>query len=139
MSGSILLVEDDDVDAMFLQKSIDECNPTIEVIRATDGTIALQLLKARTPSIVLLDLVMPGIHGFDILREIRGNSTYATMPVLVCSGSDARDDIVKSYKLGANAYIVKPQTPSDYRAFAQSLNCFWFTWAQNAWSDKTLS
>ena len=136
MSDSILLIEDDDVDAMFLQKSIAECDPTIEVIRATDGTRALQLLKHQTPSLILLDLVMPGTHGFDVLRTIRGNSTYATMPVLVCSGSDARDDIVKSYKLGANAYIVKPQSPSKYRAFAQSLNSFWLTWAQNTQSDR---
>ena len=136
MNVHLLLIEDDDVDADFLQKALTKCNPAIEIIRASDGEKALQLMNGQTPDLILLDLVMPGIHGFDVLRAIRGNSTYATMPVLVCSGSDARDDIVKSYKLGANAYIVKPQSPSEYRAFAQSLNNFWFTWAQNTQSDK---
>lgn len=137
MSIRILLIEDDDVDANFLQRAFAKCNPAIEITRASDGTRALQLLKNQTPDLILLDLVMPGTHGFDILREIRGNSTHATTPVLVCSGSDVSDDVIKSHKLGANAYIVKPQSPADYRSLAESLNNFWFTWAQGVRPDRS--
>ena len=104
--------------------------------RACDGTKALQLLNERAPNLILLDLVMPGISGYDVLREIRGNSTYATIPVLVCSGSDAREDVINSQKLGANAYIVKPQSPAEYRSLAESLNNFWFMWAQSVRPDR---
>ena len=135
MSLRILLAEDDDVDAMFLQKSFAECDPAIQIIRATNGESALQAINDQTPDLILLDLVMPGTHGFDVLREIRGDSTYAAVPVLVCSGSDAREDVIKSHKLGANAYIVKPQSPADYRALAKSLHSFWFTWTQSARLD----
>ncbi|MEP1441421.1 MAG: response regulator [Hyphomicrobiales bacterium] len=137
MSMRVLLAEDDNVDAMFLQKSFAECDPNIEIIRAIDGESALQAMNDQTPDLILLDLVMPGTHGFDILREIRGDSTYAAVPVLVCSGSDAREDVIKSHKLGANAYIVKPQSPADYRALANSLHSFWFTWAQSARPETT--
>ena len=136
MSIGILLVEDDDIDADFLRRALTKCNPEIEVIRACDGTKALQLLNERAPNLILLDLVMPGISGYDVLREIRGNSTYATIPVLVCSGSDAREDVINSQKLGANAYIVKPQSPAEYRSLAESLNNFWFTWAQSTRPDR---
>lgn len=136
MSIGILLVEDDDTDAEFLQRALTKCNPEIEVIRASDGTSALQLLDKQSPDLILLDLVMPGISGYDVLREIRGNPTHATIPVLVCSGSDAREDVINSQKLGANAYIVKPQSPAEYRSLAESLNNFWFTWAQSARPDR---
>lgn len=136
MSIGILLVEDDDTDADFLQKALTKCHPEIEVIRASDGTKALQILNEWSPNLIILDLVMPGISGYDVLREIRGNSTYATIPVLVCSGSDAREDVINSQKLGANAYIVKPQSPAEYRSLAESLNNFWFTWAQSTQTDR---
>ena len=136
MSIGILLVEDDDTDADFLQKALTKCHPEIEVIRASDGTKALQILNEWSPNLIILDLVMPGISGYAVLREIRGNSTYATIPVLVCSGSDARKDVINSQKLGANAYIVKPQSPAEYRSLAESLNNFWFTWAQSTQTDR---
>ena len=136
MSIGILLVEDDDTDAEFLQRALTNCNPELEIIRASNGTSALQLLDKQSPNLILLDLVMPGISGYDVLREIRGNSTYATIPVLVCSGSDAREDVINSQKLGANAYIVKPQSPAEYRSLAESLNNFWFMWAQSVRPDR---
>ncbi|MEP3232561.1 MAG: response regulator [Hyphomicrobiales bacterium] len=136
MSIRILLVDDDDIDADFLQRALVRSNSEIEITRASDGQRALQLLNDQTPDLIILDLVMPGIHGFDVLLEIRSNSTYATIPTLVCSGSDARDDIINSQKMGANAYIVKPQSPAEYRSLAESLNSFWFTWAQSARPDR---
>ncbi|MEP3629851.1 MAG: response regulator [Hyphomicrobiales bacterium] len=136
MSIRILLVDDDDIDADFLQRALVKSNSEIEITRASDGQRALQLLNDQTPDLIILDLVMPGIHGFDVLLEIRSNSTYATIPVLVCSGSDARDDVINSQKMGANAYIVKPQSPAEYRSLAESLNSFWFTWAQSGRPDR---
>lgn len=136
MNSRILLVDDDDIDADFLRRALAKCNPEIEITRASDGQKALQLLDDQTPDLIILDLVMPGIHGFDVLREIRGNSAYASIPVLVCSGSDAREDVINSQKLGANAYIVKSQSPAEYRSLAESLNNFWFMWAQSARPDR---
>jgi two-component system response regulator len=102
----VLLVEDDpdllDVTSYALRKS------GHEVLVATDGETAVQRWQAEQPDLVLLDLNLPKYDGRQVLERIKGDPDLATIPVVVLTTSSAEEDIVRSYKLHANAYVTKP-------------------------------
>ncbi len=126
----LLLIEDNDLDARLLESAIGKAAPQIEVHRATDGLSGLEAIQATKPGMVLLDLSMPGLHGFEVLENIRSNSGTSNTPVVVCSNSDAESDIVTSYKKRANAYVMKPDSQAGYAHLAETLTGFWYNEAK---------
>ncbi|HYO76457.1 MAG TPA: response regulator [Thermoanaerobaculia bacterium] len=128
----ILLVEDneDDIDLTLL--AFQRSRLANEVIVARDGVEALTLLHgdAETPplpppTVVLLDLKLPRIDGFEVLRQIRANPATRLLPVVVLTSSAQERDLVQTYASGANSYIVKPVDFEQFLESAQQIGMYW--------------
>lgn len=111
-SFKILVVEDDKfLRDLIVQKIIKE---GFEVMEAVDGESGLNLAIEKEPHMVLLDLMLPGIGGFDVLKKIRGDSKIGNIPVIILSNLGQKDDMDKALKLGATDYLVKAHnTPGE--------------------------
>lgn len=113
----ILLAEDSDTDAEVTMRALRKVNLGNRIERVKDGAEALDFLFGRgrfagrpegLPRLVLLDLKMPRVNGIDVLREIRGRVELRGLPVVMLTSSAEESDIVRSYDLGVNSYVVKP-------------------------------
>lgn len=133
----ILLVEDNPGDVRLTQEGFAHAKLHNRLWLAPDGEAAMRMLRREDPhqecpqfDLVLLDLNLPGAGGMEVLREIREDEELGTMPVVVLSSSDAERDIVLSYRLHANCYVIKP---SDFHAFVDVVHAieqFWTTVAR---------
>jgi DNA-binding response OmpR family regulator len=127
-SKPILLVEDDDVDAMTVQRAFDELKVTNQLIHKIDGEDALNYLKDANnlePCIILLDLNMPRMNGFEFLKIVKADTTLRKIPVIVLTTSDADEGVVESYDLGVAGYIVKPVNYKQFVAAVRTLERYW--------------
>ena len=124
---SILLVEDDPKDIELTLGSLEEYNLANEVLVARDGAEALDYLYRRgqfadypngNPAVILLDLKLPKVDGFEVLRTIRSDDRLKLIPVTILTSSREDNDLIQSYKLGVNAYIVKPV---DFHQFTDAI------------------
>lgn len=104
----ILIVEDDEVLLRALYLLFHKGEFTIA--SASDGEMALKMTERLNPDIVLLDLLMPKMNGFDYLRSIKANANLKNIPVIVLSNLDDKDDIEKAKALGAEDYFIKSDT-----------------------------
>ena len=130
----ILLVEDDDKDVELTLTALEEYHLANEVVVVRDGEEALDYLycrgpfKARAkgnPAVMLLDLKLPKVDGLEVLQKIRSNGTLKLMPVVVLTSSREERDMVASYKLGVNAYVVKPVDFHEFVNAIKELGVFW--------------
>lgn len=131
----ILLVEDNERDVELTLAALEEHNLANEVVVARDGAEALDYLYRRgdfadhangLPVVVLLDLKMPRVDGLEVLRQMRGDDILKSVPVVMITSSREEQDLVKSYQLGVNAYVVKPV---DFQKFVESVKQIGFFWA----------
>jgi len=113
----ILLAEDSATDAEVTQRALKKANIGNPLLWVKDGAEALDFLHNRgrfvgractRPRLVLLDLKMPKVDGIEVLREIRATPALQTLPVVILTSSSEESDVVRSYALGVNSYIVKP-------------------------------
>jgi two-component system response regulator len=135
MSKVILLVEDNASDEKLTVLAFKKCGVSNEVVVVRDGAAALEYLlgtgkdEGRDPSIlpavVLLDLKLPKIDGLEVLRRIRANEGTKYLPVVVLTASKEEEDVLRSYALGANAYVRKPVDFADFAQAAKTLGLFW--------------
>lgn len=103
--GKILIIEDD---ASFRRVYQDMCKVEgYSVAVADDGELGWQMVKSEKPDLILLDLILPGMHGFDVLKNVRGDSETRDIPVLIMTALGEQDDIHKGLELGANDYLIK--------------------------------
>ena len=132
--GRILLVEDDPKDIDLTLAALGEYKLVNEVIVVRDGAEALDYLhtegnyrsRAReNPAVVLLDLKLPKVDGLEVLREIRSDERLKYIPVVVLTSSREDRDMVASYKLGVNAYVVKPVDFHEFVNAVKELGVFW--------------
>ena len=130
----MLLVDDDARDVELTLEALEESNLANEVDVARDGKEALDYLYYRgrfadrtreTPAVVLLDLKMPKVSGIDVLRQIKTDERLKMIPVVVLSSSAEERDVIESYKLGVNAYVVKPVDFGDFMSAVRQLGGFW--------------
>jgi DNA-binding response OmpR family regulator len=103
---SVLIVEDDDMLVKVLERLLSVGG--FEVQSANNGETALELAEATRPDLVILDCMLPGMHGFEILRCMKDSATLKDIPVILLSAQDREEDIVRGLSLGASDYIVKP-------------------------------
>jgi CheY-like chemotaxis protein len=130
----ILVAEDDANDAELIITALEKYNIANEVIIVEDGAEALDYLHRRgdyearaegNPILVLLDIKMPKVDGLEVLREIRANERLKMIPTAMLTSSQQEGDLLVSYQLGVNAYIVKPVDFNDFAETVRELGVFW--------------
>lgn len=130
----ILLAEDSTKDVELTLAALDEHHLANEVVVVNDGAEALDYLycrgkfKMRTgnhPAVVLLDIKMPKVDGLEVLRTIKKDDTLKTIPVVILTSSREEKDLIESYKLGVNAYVVKPVDFQQFVEAVKELGAFW--------------
>ena len=131
----ILLVEDNERDVELTLAALEDYNLANEVIVARDGAEALDYLYQRgkysdrvdgLPAVVLLDLNMPKVDGMEVLQRMKIDPVLKQVPVVMVTSSRVEQDLVRSYELGVNAYVVKPV---DFQKFIESIRQIGFFWA----------
>ena len=134
-SIELLLVEDNPQDLELALRALKKGNVTNHIEVARDGAEALDFLFCRgphagrniadTPKVVLLDLKLPKVDGLDVLRQIKADARTRTIPVVVLTSSREQRDLVESYELGVNSYIVKPVNFESFTKAVQELGLYW--------------
>ena len=132
--GRILMVEDDPRDVELSVSALEDYHLANEIVVTRDGEEALDYLYCRgafssrskgNPAVVLLDLKLPKVDGLEVLRRMKGDPTLAMIPVVVLTSSREERDMVSSYKLGVNAYVVKPVDFHEFVTAIKELGVFW--------------
>jgi CheY-like chemotaxis protein len=132
--GRILMVEDDPKDVELTMTALEGYNLANEVIVTRDGEEALDYLYRRGkymtrssdhPAVILLDLKLPKIDGLEVLRQVKTDDNLKIIPVVVLTSSREEKDLVSSYKLGVNAYVVKPVDFHEFVNAIKELGVFW--------------
>lgn len=130
----ILLVEDNQNDLVLTLTALQRSKLANEIIVTRDGSEALDFLlrqgqyanrEPSPPIVVFLDLKMPKMDGLDVLKRMKGNPSLQTIPVVMLTSSNQEVDLVKSYRLGVNAYVVKPVDAKQFMESVQELGLFW--------------
>jgi len=130
----ILLAEDNPKDVELTLTALEEHHLANEVIVVSDGAEALDYLYRRgkfalrddtNPAVVLLDLKMPKVDGLEVLRTVKADDRMKKIPVVILTSSREESDLVESYKLGVNAYVVKPVDFQQFVAAVKELGVFW--------------
>jgi DNA-binding response OmpR family regulator len=130
----ILLVEDDPRDVELTLTALGEYNLANEVVVTRDGEKALDYLYCRgefgtrshdNPAVMLLDLKLPKINGLEVLQQIRADERLKMIPVVVLTSSHEEKDMMRSYQLGVNAYVVKPVDFHEFVNAVKELGVFW--------------
>ncbi len=134
MLKPILLVEDNPNDLELTLIALAKSQLANEVVVVRDGAEALDYLNRRgeyagrpvgNPAVVLLDLKLPKVDGLEVLKEIRATEALRPMPVVMLTSSKEEQDLVRSYELGVNAYVVKPVDFADFLRAIADLGIFW--------------
>ncbi len=134
-SATVLYVEDEESDALFMRRAFAQAGPDLELQLATDGQQAIDYLSGRNsfgnreeypvPAAVLLDLNLPELHGFEVLKWMRRQPEYAGTPVVIFSSSSNNEDKVTARKLGANEFVEKPNSGLKFKDVVQALRTKW--------------
>ena len=132
--GRILIVEDDPKDVELTLTALEEYNLANEVVVTRDCEEALDYLYCRgnfttrtsdNPAVLLLDLKLPKVDGLEVLQQIKSDEKLRMIPVVVLTSSREEKDMVASYKLGVNAYVVKPVDFHEFVNAIKELGIFW--------------
>ena len=130
----ILLAEDNPNDAELTLTALGEYHLANEVVLVRDGAEALDYLYCRgefklrgssQPAVVLLDLKMPKVDGLEVLKHMKSDPALAAIPVVILTSSQEERDVVESYRLGVNAYVVKPVDFHEFVNAVKELGLFW--------------
>jgi two-component system response regulator len=132
--GVILLAEDDDNDVELTKLGFERAKFAVQLYHVSNGEDCLAFLRnegpyadAPRPDIILLDLNMPRMDGIEVMREIRNDERLKHLVVVVLTSSNANEDVLRSYQLRCNSYLVKPVSFESFAKMIQSLGDYWFT------------
>ena len=124
----ILLVEDDNIDAMTVRRAMKELSITNELIRRCNGEEALDYLRSdntEKPCLILLDLNMPKMNGLELLRIVKADEDLATIPVIVLTTSGEPCDIIESFKFSVAGYMIKSVNYAEFKETMRVINEYW--------------
>src|SRR5271154_1215410 len=131
----ILIVEDNPQDLELAQRALRKAKLTNHIHVARDGQEALEFLFCEGPhserkiengpKVILLDLKLPKVDGLEVLQRIKGDPRTKSIPVVVLTSSKEQNDVLESYKLGVNSYIVKPVNFEGFVKAVQELGMYW--------------
>lgn len=134
--SEVLLVDDNPADIDLMREILGSCKYHYRVHAVGDGEEAISFLHRRgkygdapAPDLVILDLNLPRKDGRMVLKELKSDSLFCKIPIVVFTTSQASSDITSSYELGANCYLRKPGNLDEYRAVVQSMADFWLGFA----------
>ena len=131
---TILLAEDSPNDVELSVTALREHHVLNDIVVTHDGAETLDYLYRRNrfksrpggnPALLLLDLKMPKVDGLEVLRQIKSDAALRTIPVVVLTSSREEEDLVQSYDLGVNAYVVKPVEFNEFVQAVKSIGVFW--------------
>jgi len=128
-SKSILLIEDDQVDAMTVKRALKDLRLPHELIHSENGEAALIYLKAETskhPGVILVDLNMPKMNGIEFIKNIKADPELKKIPVVVLTTSRNERDIIESFEFSVAGYMVKP---ADYKKFMEAIKIIHDYWS----------
>ena len=138
----LLLIEDNPQDLELAMLALQSANPALRIHVARDGEEALDFIFCQgpyasrqitdTPNVILLDLKLPKIDGLDVLKRLKRDPRTAMIPVVVLTSSKEQRDVVESYQLGVNSYIVKPVNFERFTEAVRDLGLYWMTLNQPA-------
>jgi CheY-like chemotaxis protein len=132
--GRILLAEDDPKDVELTLAALGEYNLANDVVVARDGEEALDYLHRRGrfaarpeghPVVILVDLKMPKVDGIEVVRQVKSDPKLRAIPVVVLTSSRESRDLEESYRLGVNAFVVKPVQFADFVEAVRQVGAFW--------------
>lgn len=130
----ILMVEDNPGDVRLVREAMVELKISNEIIHVPDGESALSFLRregdfveAKLPDLILLDLNLPGVGGRDTLAIIKSEEALKHIPIVILTSSEAEADVLRTYQLQANCYVVKPLNLDQFLTVVQSIEHFWFS------------
>lgn len=103
---SVLIVDDIPINVTLIEKMLKPFHFVIE--KANDGQTALDIVADNKPDLILLDLMMPGINGYDVIKQLRAKEETKQLPIIVISALNSNEEVVKGYDLGANDFLTKP-------------------------------
>ena len=120
---TVLIIDDDEDDRFFMKQAFQADAPSTHLYLAADGQQALDLLSSTQPlpDVILLDLNMPGLNGFDVLQHLKQSSSCQSIPVIVLTTSTSEADQQRAQQLGAAEFITKPTTYDGLSAIAQRI------------------
>jgi len=130
---TILLAEDDEGHATLIQRSLARAGVSNELIHVRDGYEALEFVRAKrarregqpaSPLLLLLDLNMPRVNGFEVLEQLKADAETSHLPVIVLTTTDDARDIDRCYRLGCSVFVTKPVAYTDFMAAVQRLGLF---------------
>ena len=134
-AAHLLLVEDNTNDGELALRALRKCSLGDQVAWVTDGAEALayvfgtsedpQHRLRRAPKVILLDLKLPKVDGLEVLRQIKGDARTRHIPVVVLTSSREEQDVIRTYQLGVNSYVVKPV---DFEKFCESVTKLGWYW-----------
>ena len=137
---TILMAEDDAEDCLLVREALVESRQNCDLRIVRDGEELSDYLNRRgpytngqeapPPDLILLDLKMPKRDGREALREIKGDSRFKQIPVVVFTTSTDKEDIRYAYRMGVNSYVTKPVTFRDLVKLMEILSQYWFDWVE---------
>ncbi len=108
---NILIIEDDDFFRELIRKKL--LSENFNVLEAVDGESGIKLVSEKKPDLIILDLLLPNMDGFEVLSKIKSNTDLSSIPVIILSNLGQQEDIERGLKLGADDYLVKSQFDID--------------------------
>jgi len=142
----ILLVEDNPQDLELTQRALAKAHLTNHIEVARDGAEALEFIfcegahagrnRENGPKVILLDLKLPKVDGLEVLKRIKNDERTKAIPVIMLTSSREQSDLVESYRLGVNSYIVKPVNFESFAQAVQNLGMYWLLLNQSPKLDK---
>ncbi len=133
----ILLVEDNDDHVLLMRRALGQLNEPYAVDVARDGAEAVDMLLPQDvpegrdvlplPDVVLLDLKLPKLHGFEVLRRLRAHKRTKLLPVVILTSSDEASDIARGYSEGANSYLCKPVDFNEFVELVRYVGTYWLS------------
>jgi two-component system response regulator len=135
MEVEILLVEDNMYDAEMTVRALKKVNLANKLVHLHDGQEAIDFLFGKeqyagrdvnnTPKVILLDIKMPKVDGIEVLKHVKANQSTRMIPVVIMTSSKEEQDIVASYSLGVNSYVVKPVEFEGFAKAVSELGLYW--------------
>lgn len=132
----LMVVDDSDSDIFCLKRGFQKAGIEVRIHELSDGQSAIDYLSGSAPfadwaqcplpNLMILDIRMPGLDGFDVLQWVRAQSGIGAMPIIMLSSSAEAEDVDKAHQWGANSYLVKPHSLSEFTRLAEGIERYWF-------------